>query len=96
VVPPNPIQINPSGDIAIDVLPGTTWNYKLTRTYIAYLLIIIYYWFINQWLMNLDWVVQTFIKFKYQLKLKITWNVHEINVHLRLNWDLYLIEGCAA
>jgi hypothetical protein len=24
VVPPNPIQINPSGDIAIDVLPGTT------------------------------------------------------------------------
>ena len=27
--------------------------------------------------------------------LKFTWNVHRINLHLRYNWDLYLIDVCA-
>ena len=74
VVPPNPIQIDSSGDIAIDVLPETIWNYKLTRTCLAHLLIIIYYWFINQWLMNLDRVVQTLFSIKTYNHLKCTWN----------------------
>ena len=30
------------------------------------------------------------------MRLKITWNVCEINLHLRFNWDLNLIEVCAA
>jgi hypothetical protein len=29
------------------------------------------------------------------LTLKFTWNVHEINLHLRFNWDLDFIEVCA-
>ena len=29
------------------------------------------------------------------MTLKITWNVHEINLHLRYNWDLSLIDVCA-
>ena len=29
------------------------------------------------------------------MTLKFTWNVHEINLHLRFNWDLNLIEVCA-
>jgi hypothetical protein len=43
-----------------------------------------------------DWVAQTSIKFKHQLKLywhlKSTWNVHEINLQLRFNWYFNLIE----
>jgi hypothetical protein len=31
----------------------------------------------------LEWVAQTSIKLK--LRLKFTWNVHEINLHLRFN-----------
>ena len=48
---------------------------------------------------SLDWVAHTLIKFKSQLKLnwqlKIIWNAHEIDIHLRFNWDLNLIEVCA-
>ena len=29
------------------------------------------------------------------LRLKFTWNVHRINLHLRFNWDLNLIGVCA-
>jgi hypothetical protein len=29
------------------------------------------------------------------LRLKFTWNVHRINLHLRFNWDLNLIDACA-
>ena len=35
---------------------------------------------------------ELFLKFT----LKITSNVHEINLHLRFNWDLNLIDICAA
>jgi hypothetical protein len=38
----------------------------------------------------LDWVAQTFLNFKCQLKLN--WHVHRINLHLRFNWGLNLID----
>ena len=41
-----------------------------------------------------DWIAQTSIKYKNQLKLHwhfFTWNVHKINLHLRFKWDLNLI-----
>jgi len=48
---------------------------------------------------SLDRVAQTLIKFKCHLKFnwlfKITWNVYEMNLHLRCNWELGLLEDCA-
>ena len=48
------------------------------------------------WLCNLSEIKKNLILNQAaKLTLKFTWNVYEINLHLRCNWDLNLIEVCA-